>query len=556
MSYRRIDTQDGVTVMNKDLYDNLQDGIEERGVTPQMFGAIGDGTHDDTESIQAMFDSNKGIYHIPSGIYIISSPIFIKNNSVIYGESSETSIFKRKKNNWVDNPPVFSEENSHMFIIGISDEDSPVDYVEFYRCGIDGDRFNSILPEDASEGNFSNSLHNIYVKNLKKFVLEDCQLKNSIGTGITITGVEQNFIHNSIFSNCGAPITGVMARNAITLSNTFWDTTHDKEVIIRGSTHIIGNYFYGCNDEAIAGSDIDKLIVTNNTFKNIGQYCFEYMKSTENFQGLFIFDSNIFDGVAQQLFNFSTSNEKVFVTISNNIFKGLGSIDRPTGPKLTSLTAIYLPDEGNNIYLKVQGNTFEFDSDNYAFIIQSANGVTFIDNKVNIKTSGENTALFSLKGKCVVGNNIINIEQTSGSINSSNSRPIAITGDTELLLYGNDITFKGTSYVDFFSVGQQGQNIELRNNKFYLEDFTRFVTFFSGITCKSFRVISNFFKVKNYCFTYQEISGEDALEIINGEFINNYYVVPDNFQQYFEFIRPTLKDKITHLNENNNVQFY
>ena len=29
MSYRRIETQDGKTVMNKELYDNLQDGIEE-----------------------------------------------------------------------------------------------------------------------------------------------------------------------------------------------------------------------------------------------------------------------------------------------------------------------------------------------------------------------------------------------------------------------------------------------------------------------------------------------------------------------------------------------
>lgn len=29
MAYTRRQTQDGVTVMNKDLYDNLQNGIEE-----------------------------------------------------------------------------------------------------------------------------------------------------------------------------------------------------------------------------------------------------------------------------------------------------------------------------------------------------------------------------------------------------------------------------------------------------------------------------------------------------------------------------------------------
>lgn len=30
MAYTRRNTADGVTIMNKDLYDNLQDGIEEK----------------------------------------------------------------------------------------------------------------------------------------------------------------------------------------------------------------------------------------------------------------------------------------------------------------------------------------------------------------------------------------------------------------------------------------------------------------------------------------------------------------------------------------------
>ena len=29
MAYSRREVQDGITVMNKDLYDNLQDGIDE-----------------------------------------------------------------------------------------------------------------------------------------------------------------------------------------------------------------------------------------------------------------------------------------------------------------------------------------------------------------------------------------------------------------------------------------------------------------------------------------------------------------------------------------------
>ena len=72
MAYTRRNTTDGVTVMNKDLYDNLQDGIEERGITPEMFGAVGDGVHDDTEAIKrALKCKNKII--LLRGTYLISS---------------------------------------------------------------------------------------------------------------------------------------------------------------------------------------------------------------------------------------------------------------------------------------------------------------------------------------------------------------------------------------------------------------------------------------------------------------------------------------------------
>lgn len=77
MAYTRRNTTDGVTIMNKDLYDNLQDGIEERGITPEMFGAVGDGVHDDTEAIKSLLvytkENKRNIFG--SGYYLISTPI-------------------------------------------------------------------------------------------------------------------------------------------------------------------------------------------------------------------------------------------------------------------------------------------------------------------------------------------------------------------------------------------------------------------------------------------------------------------------------------------------
>lgn len=86
MSYTRRNTEDGVTVMNKDLYDNLQDGIEERGVTPEMFGAKGDGITDDSSSFQRMVDyavENLCLIIIPNKVYKLVTPISVKSEDVI-----------------------------------------------------------------------------------------------------------------------------------------------------------------------------------------------------------------------------------------------------------------------------------------------------------------------------------------------------------------------------------------------------------------------------------------------------------------------------------------
>lgn len=89
MAYTRRNTTDGVTIMNKDLYDNLQDGIEERGVTPEMFGAVGDGVHDDSEAIQKAINNPNVHKLIINNTYKIKNPINInRNNLSIIGTGS------------------------------------------------------------------------------------------------------------------------------------------------------------------------------------------------------------------------------------------------------------------------------------------------------------------------------------------------------------------------------------------------------------------------------------------------------------------------------------
>lgn len=98
MAYIRRNTTDGVTVMNKDLYDNLQDGIEQFGVTPQMFGAKGDGVTDDTDSIKQAVQHSKGLLVIPKGIYLISSPIDVPEGVLIKGFGPRLTVLQANHN--------------------------------------------------------------------------------------------------------------------------------------------------------------------------------------------------------------------------------------------------------------------------------------------------------------------------------------------------------------------------------------------------------------------------------------------------------------------------
>lgn len=63
-------------------------------VTPQMFGAVGNGWTDDTEAIQKAIDSNLAVY-FPRGEYVINTPLIIDNKKFwnLYAQDA-TIIYK------------------------------------------------------------------------------------------------------------------------------------------------------------------------------------------------------------------------------------------------------------------------------------------------------------------------------------------------------------------------------------------------------------------------------------------------------------------------------
>lgn len=68
-------------------------------VTPQMFGAKGNGTNDDSAAFQAALDAAFNVY-IPEGTYLISHPLIVRSGTHLHGVSTGKSILLVDKNNF------------------------------------------------------------------------------------------------------------------------------------------------------------------------------------------------------------------------------------------------------------------------------------------------------------------------------------------------------------------------------------------------------------------------------------------------------------------------
>ena len=185
MSYTRRDTTDGVTIMNKDLYDNLQDGIEQFGITPQMFGAKGDGVTDDTVAFKNTFQKldNGGILFLPPGTYLISSSLDIPSGVTIEGSGQKTTVLKLIGNTIEDYFLKFSSIKNGGGIKNVS---------------IDGNNYLSKLVTGIVLGS---SVEDTHVN--EGFIISNISVKRFSNNGIEYLSGWQATFQDIYISNCG-----------------------------------------------------------------------------------------------------------------------------------------------------------------------------------------------------------------------------------------------------------------------------------------------------------------------------------------------------------------
>lgn len=140
-------------------YQATHDAMSQRFVTPQMYGAIGDGVSDDTEAINNCLAANDRVF-IPKGTYVIDPNVSLvmRDNQVL--ELSENTIIKASVTN----------EDKYNYAITINN----VSNVTVKGGKILGDRLE--YPDSTKERGYG-----IYICNSKNVTIEDCEISDFRG---------------------------------------------------------------------------------------------------------------------------------------------------------------------------------------------------------------------------------------------------------------------------------------------------------------------------------------------------------------------------------------
>lgn len=152
------------------FYTKLYDEIIKN--TPEYYGAIGDGIHDDTIAIQKLFDSGVAIIKLPNK-YLITSPIIVNNECRIIGnamgkDSDKSYIYNSK---------------TDIFTIK-----SDVKNVHFENVLVKGERANSQCGVNFLGNNhnitfrcsyFCSIINGIKAERLWKVSFYDCEFSNT-----------------------------------------------------------------------------------------------------------------------------------------------------------------------------------------------------------------------------------------------------------------------------------------------------------------------------------------------------------------------------------------
>lgn len=274
--FSNIYDDNGVTLTQN--FKKLKDSF----VNVKEYGAVGDGTADDTIAIKNAIayikTKNGGELYFPVGTYLISSSLLLPSNITLRGENPETTVIKIKPN------PTFNGPNfggSQKIITNELAASSPFNSnIRLLNIGFNGNGSLQGMGTNIAFGGVTN----LSIENCHFFGFGNATYYNQ---GLVIFGGSNLYINNCQFFDCSgdgfavaegtvdANITNCLSRNngdyGLAVTNTC------KNI------NITNNIF---KDNAILGLGIDEcdtVTISNNICNGNTQYGIRVVRFSPNF---------------------------------------------------------------------------------------------------------------------------------------------------------------------------------------------------------------------------------------------------------------------------------
>lgn len=288
------------------------------------YGALGNGTADDTTAIQNTIDdistgeAGGGILYFPTGQYIVSSEIAIDGKALtVLGEGRRSSSIKT--NNATAN--IFNVKSS-------------------YACSFSGLLIDSSVTKSAGAGISFNgnggTIHNPFSS------VSNCRIANQF-LGLNFVAAYGFAVENNYFVNTESM--GVFVRNTYNV-----DT---------GDSYISDNVFdtdNNTNTYAIAQQSSGGLRIVNN---KILHHQFGYEMDVRGDTSNLLINGNSFEGQAGEVIRFVRNTGTA--TFSNILINNNQVVNAGTANRI-----IYVPSDGYSDFI-INNNLFEGDGNNLGF---------------------------------------------------------------------------------------------------------------------------------------------------------------------------------------------
>lgn len=397
------------------------------------FGAVGDGTTDDTAAFLAALTASPNVY-VPEGTYCVdagnSSGCLITSGTGynVFGDG-EKSVIKRFSYNPSDSNFSFDSGSASAFI----------DDVKFSNLKFLGDV--STLGHDQIYG------HMLKMSGVRRVVIEKCYFEGPRGDAILIA------------SGPGGPTS----------------ERHNFDVVIRDC--VFDGVLYGATGgrNAISVIDIDGIVIEANSFRNWSRndmpgtidfepdYSFGVIKNVRIANNKFTNTAGTGGHISFACDNIPTANQQNWVVTGNEFTGATGS---PYGAAIYLLLEKAAPSvpsvNGQNIV--ITNNT----ATNCKWFVNkfkgSVNGITIANNVVNFTgpsqgaiSFADGTADFTVTDAIISGNSFI----------TANNISVAITNNIVDLVFSNNIMNGSTqAHTRWGLAGSSTTNISMLNNVF------------------------------------------------------------------------------------------